>query len=139
MAWQAHLSNPEALLVVATDISEQSSSSQNMNSGHPVGFIFAFPKQYPELKYETFHIWLAGVGPGARATGLFKSMMEEVEIHAQKLGLPMTVATVPNRYQRMYEVLKKQGWCEAFWKDNGMKVVLIKSRATHLKTDKTIT
>jgi GNAT superfamily N-acetyltransferase len=100
--WQKRLNDPFSTLVYATLPS---------TGANPVGFIFAHPKQHARAFDPTLHIWLAGVLPASRGTGMFHGMMKQVEDHAREKGIKtLSVATFPAKFEKMYSILTKTGW-----------------------------
>lgn len=101
-------------------------------SGDPtpeiIGFIFAHLRNEAALPHPTLHIWLAGVSENARGTGLFAALMRKVESHARSVDIEgLSVATFPAKFGKMYAILQKQGWEARDWKEDGKKVLMMKS------------
>lgn len=80
----------------------------------------------------SYHIYLAAVHPSARGGGLFPLLLEATKKRAREEGYPvLTVATIPERFPRMYGILSREGsgWEVLEWKDaeesKGMKKVVM--------------
>jgi GNAT superfamily N-acetyltransferase len=117
--WQRRLSYSQSAIVTAALDAE--------SSQQPVGFIFAHPKQHTLNAEPVLHIWLAGVLPECRGGGVFHRLMTLVEVHALQFGAErISVATYPNKFEKMYSILSKTGW-EVTTDLGGGKVLLMKS------------
>lgn len=116
--WQSHLSTPNSIIFFATVPSPNTEADVE-----PIGFLYAFarkPSEYQDAVkkvltqqgvQEVLHVWLAGVVQEYRSGGVFGNLIRYVEDHARARGIgKMSVATVPARFGRMLDVLKKQGW-----------------------------
>lgn len=115
--WRTRISNEHSIVIYVTLSSKPTA---------PLGFIFAYPKTYPEIGRQTFHIWLAGTLPNSRGLGVFSRLMDEVSKHAQQAGYDMlSVTTIPRNFETMYALLRKGGWEENSWK--GDKVLMTKT------------
>ena len=116
--WQSHLSTPNSIIFcAAVPLPDTEAKVQ------PIGFVFAFaktPADYPEPvkkqlteleQHEVMHVWLAGVVQEYRSRGVFGDLMHLVENYAAVREITrMSVATMPARFERMFDVLRKEGW-----------------------------
>jgi GNAT superfamily N-acetyltransferase len=108
--WQNRLNSPLSIIAYATLPTSDNPTDSNSPS-LPVGFIFAHPKQHPDQSSPALHIWLAGVLPASRGTGMFPRLMQMAEGHAREKGVRMlSVATFPAKFEKMYAILTKTGW-----------------------------
>lgn len=119
--WQKRLDNPASLIAYAT-----LSKAETPEADTPVGFIFAHPKLHEGQSGPALHIWLAGVLPASRGTGMFHGLVDKVEEQARQHGVKtLSVATFPAKFEKMYSILTKTGWSGE--KDlGGGKVLLTK-------------
>jgi predicted GNAT family acetyltransferase len=139
--WSRRLSLPGSVLVFGhsnttdTDMPPSSPSSQPPHTPMPMlepgsGFIFAHPRRDSALTGAgpmLLHIWLAGVDKPARGTGIFAALMEQVEEHARQSGFEtLGVCTYPERFGRMFAILRRTGWVETEWLEEGKKVRMMK-------------
>lgn len=121
MEWQRRLDDPVSIIAYST-----LSKPEMPDTDTPVGFIFAHPKLHAANTTPALHIWLAGVLPASRGTGMFHGLMEKVEEQAHQHGVKtLSVATFPAKFEKMYSILTKTGWSGE--KDlGGGKVLLTK-------------
>ncbi|KAI5369886.1 Putative acyl-CoA N-acyltransferase [Septoria linicola] len=113
--WQRRLELPGSIILYVT------SDDGSACSAHIIGFLFVHLKSHPESGSLSPlpHIWLAGVDPLSRGSGVFPLMLKHASNHARTaLGADaMTVCTYPRRFARMYEILKRTGWKDVAWLD----------------------
>ena len=138
--WQSHLSRPNSAIFFATLPSPNDEADVE-----PIGFVFAYtrsPSDYSSTlagklteqgvkEGEILHIWLSGMVEQYRSRGVFGELMGLVEEWAGEKGLSrMSVSTVPSKFGRMFDLLKKTGWTvvdEVEGESEGeQKVVLMK-------------
>ena len=140
--WQSHLSKTNSVIFFATIPSPGSEADLEL-----IGFIFAFPRIPTDysatvadqlIKQNTqkvLHIWMGGVLSQYQEKGVFGELMQLVEEHAREKGMgDLSVATLPEKFGRMFDLLKRRGWVEI---DDGHssgsdvgKAVLMKKVAT---------
>ncbi|EME87301.1 uncharacterized protein MYCFIDRAFT_209470 [Pseudocercospora fijiensis CIRAD86] len=115
--WRSYLQQPGSILLYAT----HSNSPQT-----PVGLLFLHPRTAPEIGYSLPHIWIAAVEPESRGKGIFALLMRRMfDFVRDELGeREVTVCTYPERFGRMYGVLKKMGWEAVAWREEGKKVLM---------------
>ena len=109
--WQERLSHPVSIVIFAADTSTPG----------PFAFIFAHPRPLDKNgEPATLHIWLAGVLPSQQGTGLFPMLMAGVEERAREHGIPrLSVATFPDKFPKMYNILQKTGWAKVGSEESG--------------------
>lgn len=124
--WQKRLDDPASIIAYATLSAAAAAAAETVDESALVGFIFAHPKTHAGESTPVLHIWLAGVLPASRGTGMFHGLMDRVEEQARRKGVKtLSVATFPARFEKMYAILNKTGWSGE--KDaGGGKVVLTK-------------
>jgi GNAT superfamily N-acetyltransferase len=125
--WRDRLDEPLSIITYATIslVNKELPPGAEVGDG-PAGFIFAHPKIHPGESAPTLHIWLAGVLPASRGTGMFQGLMRTIEDHAAKNAVKiLSVATFPAKFGKMYSILLKTGWTREQDLGNG-KVLLFK-------------
>lgn len=136
--WLDRLSRKDACLIYAASTSTPTTPPTTLPASHqtthptspdthtrPLGFFCSYPNTTSELNnVVTFHIWIAGIHPSSRARGIFPLLLEATKSHARERGYTtMTVCTYPERFTRMWDVLRRTGW-EVVAEKEGGKVLL---------------
>ncbi|KAF2171370.1 hypothetical protein M409DRAFT_18486 [Zasmidium cellare ATCC 36951] len=95
------------------------------NPSKALGLFFSLPRTHSQVGYELPHIWIAAVKEPYRGLGMFPILMNRVKQHARECGhREMTVCTYPERMEKMYRLLRQDGWDEIGRTENGAKVVM---------------
>lgn len=117
-AWQWGIQQPHALIAYA-------SLSSSPDPSTAIGVFFALPCTQPEIGHEIFHLRVATVKAESRGLGIFPLLMAKMQTHARNCGFEeMTVNTFPERFTKMYRILKGNGWEEVAWRRGGQGVLM---------------
>ena len=105
--WKKRLSSPSSIILYVTHSGARTATEVS----DVMAFLYAHPRTHtPPLRNgetETLHIWLAGVRPGRRRTGLLQMMVDKL---LQNATGTLTICTIPPRFPDMWAWLTKRGW-----------------------------
>jgi GNAT superfamily N-acetyltransferase len=63
----------------------------------------------------------------ARGSGVFAALMSEVEKYARAQRVKaLSVCTFPEKFEKMFAILQKQGWEGVEWREEHHKVLMMK-------------
>lgn len=125
--WRERLSSKHAdiLYIVRVDtepdqqVPSATTTAPATSTANPTP-ILAISLNYPRTRdnLSSYHIFISAVHPSARGQGLFSILLDATKEHARSRGYEvLTVSTVPERFERMFEILtrKGSGWSVVKW------------------------